>query len=603
MPIPAVPTLMLAGGAMALVLGRGVQQSRWYEGIWLATLLGAAWLLIAGDVPTLSADGSRLTWSSDSFSVAGSGLALISGLLFGMGSFGIRSSSDLTASRLGSLSFLIAGVMLVGSSIDLVTMALSFEIVQFASWALRKVDRLESVPSHEVSPEPTATGDRDETCLWVGIVSSCCLWLGIALLANVTASTHYDEIRRVLTDAYVPNSGRAAIGAGSKLGLLAIGLIVAGLGGRLGLVPWQIAFRESGRNVGYWTAGCVLVEGQLAAILALARLCGTVWAGYRDELLILLLVLAGLTFVVSGALSGLGLLSGEGRLRRWAISIPMLHGAWLTVGLLSATADLASPEQSLATAGQPGALAILLFSCGAGMLGLTGLFVLLDHLSRDNRDVEFIDELLGLGRLRPGTAGPLMVVLASLIGQPPLWGFWSNWLLLVAGLNVRAEAGRDDSAPHAGMLLLLVLATIATLMTAGVVIRFARVIFLEQPISRTLPQGRRAALVTGLCCAVLLLVVGLYPARILGILSQVRGPIHKSIDEPAGSSRGSATAVVEPENATEEPVSSRAISKSARPALPRTHHRTRQAPLRQPDEIRVAHGLRMREPIPPGSHQ
>ncbi len=561
MPIPAAPTLLLAVGGVALILSRWVRSSRWYEGVWLAAMLAAAWLIITGDIPpdTVAAgDVPRLIWSTDPFSVATQWLALVMGALFGIGSFGIRSLDVRTAERLGFLCFLIAGAMLVGSANDLVTMALSAEIVQFASWALRKIDRLETADRqrdlnfdrrHDSDRQHDSDSNgqsppRDEVCLWLGIATSCCLWLGIALLANVTASTQFDEIRQTLTDAYVPGDGHTVIGAGSKLGLLAIGLIVAGLGARIGLVPWHVAIIEGSRHVGYWTAGCVLVGGQLTGVLGLARLCGYVWVGYRDEMLVMLLVVAGLTCVVSGALAGLGLMNGEGRLRRWATSIPMLHAAWLTVGLMASTSDLATPAHSLAAAGgQPGSLALLLFALGASQLGLAGLFLLFSYLSRDGREVEFIDELLGLGRLQPVTAAALLVVLASLIGQPPLWGFWANWLLMVAGLNVRAAGGHDGGTPHAGLILLLIATTTATLLTAGVVIRFARVMLLEQPIARTLPQGRRASLVTGCGCAVLLLVIGLFPARLLSVLSEVR--VHATKPgtlDPTGSNRGAATA-------------------------------------------------------------
>lgn len=547
MPIPTVPTLLLAVGGMALILSRWVQASRWYEGVWLAAMLGAVWLMVTGEVSVKAVAVGEVryaVWSGDSLAMAGQGLALVFGMLFGVGSFGIRSNRDRTAERLGFLSFLVAGVMLAGSSNDLVTMALSAEIVQFASWALRKIDRLENAVPQRGLDSNGGSPARDEACLWIGIATSSCLWLGIALLANLTASTQFDQIRQVLTDAYVPDAGRAVIGSGSKLGLLAIGLIVAGLGSRMGLVPWQIGFLESGRNVSYWTAGCVLLGGQLTGVMSLARLFGTVWVGYRDEMLVLLLVLAGLTFAVSGALAGLGLMSGEGRLRRWAMSIAMLHGAWLTVGLMAAIADLATREHSLTMAGgQSGPLPLLLFAVGASQVALAGLFLVLSHLHRDDREVEFIDELLGLARLCPVPAAALMVALASLIGQPPLWGFWSNWLLMVAGLNVRAAGGREDAIPHVGLMLLLIAASIATLITAGVVMRFARIILLEQPIARTLPRGRRAALVMACSCALALLSVGLFPARLLSLLSQVRGPATKSApDDPTGSNRGAATA-------------------------------------------------------------
>jgi hypothetical protein len=80
-------------------------------------------------------------------------------------------------------------------------------------------------------------------------------------------------------------------------------------------------------------------------------------------------------------------------------------------------------------------------------------------------------------------------------------------------------------------------------MMAGVVIRFARIILLEQPIARLQPQGRRAALSVGCGCALLLILAGLYPAPLLSLVSQVQSPGKKSIpDTPGGSNRGAATA-------------------------------------------------------------
>lgn len=533
MPIPTAPTLLLAVGAGLLILGRWVQSSRGYEVTWLLTMLSAGGWLVLAEAPQAA---SHVAWANDPLTTAGQGLALAIGTLFGIGSFGFRSPNDRTAQRLGFLSFQIAGVMLIGGANDLITMALSAELVQFANWALRKTDGQEQVHDPHESD--------DNAYRWLGIAASGCLWLGMALLTNLTASTQYDQIRQMLTDAYVPGTGRAFIGGGSRLGLLGLGLIVASLGSRMGLVPWQIGLLESCRNVNYWTAGCVVAGSQLAGVVAMARLLGTVWMGYRDEVLVLLLVLALLTFSVAAGLAGLGLMPGEGRLRRWAGSIPMLHGAWLTIGLMACVSDLATPQHSLAaTAGQPGGLAVLLFAAAASQVGLAGMFLVLASLSRTDRDVEFIDELLGLRRLQPVAASALVVVLASLIGHPPLWGFWSNWLLMISGLNVRAGRARESFIPHAGLILVVIVAAIATLMTAGVVIRCARIVLLEQPISRVMPQGRRSALVMACACAVALVGVGLSPGRLLTVLSNVRAPaIESSPNDPTGSNQGTSTA-------------------------------------------------------------
>ncbi|MBC8116430.1 MAG: hypothetical protein H7062_18730, partial [Candidatus Saccharimonas sp.] len=526
--------------------GPWVRDARWSAVAWLVGWIYAACMLAtSGLTPMDSAArmASRSVWAADELAVAGQGLALAFGLMFGVGSLGMTSRGGGAAERFGFLSFLVAGVMLVTAANDAISLALSLEIVQFASHALRRMGRVNETRLVR-QDRIEMNSHRGETCLWLGIVASICVWLGIALGAGVTASTQFDEIRMVLAQAYHPGPGRVSIGAGSKLGLLALGLIVTGLSCRIGLVPWQMVFVETVRGCGYWTSGCVLIGGQLAGVMALARLCGTVWIGFAGELTVLLIVLSGATFVVAGAFGARGLAVGEGTLGRWLSAFVMLHGAWLLIGVIAATADLAVPENSLAAAaGQPGALSVLLFSTGASLFGLSGLFLLLSHLARGDRDVEYLDELLGLGQLAPAAAISLMIVLASLVGHPPLWGCWGQWLLLVAGFNVRAADGASNVLPHHGVIALLLVATLGTLLMAAVVIRFARVMFLEEPVSRALPQGGRASLGVGLFAAMALVALGLFPSKLLVPLSDVQEarPVLPQ-EPPAGKKAGTATA-------------------------------------------------------------
>ena len=543
MPIPSAPTMLLAVGGMALLLSRWLPTSKWYEKVWLTAILGACWLIFADDWnrDPQTLQGITPGWIADSLAQAGQCLALLTGALYGLGSLGIASPRERTAERFGFLSLQIAGAMLVACANDLISLALSLEIVQFASWGQRQRRRAESWDEPQ-NRNLGQSGAADEIPLWLGIVPSCCLWLGIAFCASLTASTQFDDIRRVLADAYGLHGSRATIGTGSKLGLLVIGLMIAGLGSRIGLVPWQVGLIESSRQLDYWSAGCLQSIGQLTGILALTRLCGSVWVGYRDEVLLLLLVTAGMTSLVVAGLASLDLRNGEGRLRRWTSSVVMLQGAWLTISLIAVTADLASPEQQLISVSSS-PLGILIFALAASQVAMTGLFLMLSYLARDGRDIEFIDELLGLVRLRPLAAITLVVILASLVSQPPLWGFWANLLLLMAGLNVPAVSGREIPTSHAGLIALLIAVMTASLIMTLVVLRIVRVLLLEQPISRTMPQGKRTALWASYFCAAALVAVGFCPGAVVKVVSRVRFPEFRGTpDVPTGSSRGSATA-------------------------------------------------------------
>lgn len=542
MPLPIAPTILLAVGGLLLAFGRWIKNPRLCGSFWLVAWVSAFYALVANDfVPMEQAllGDRRPVWVVDELAFAGQAFLMLFGLMFGLSLLGVSSKAERTVERFGFVAFLVAGAMLVAAANDWIALALSLEIVQFASHGLRRLQP--SMRSHVTGLDANRIGStenglrmkdsryenvrighrKNDIELWLGLVVSICLWLGIALGVSVTASTQFDEVRLILTQSYHPEPGRMAIGAGSKLGLVAFGMMVLGLCGRIGLVPWQSVVIANMRGMGYWTNGCILVVGQLAGVFALARLCGTVWVGYGSELILLMIVLSGTTFIVAGAFAAQGLHIGDGTLRRSLASFGMLNGAWLVAGMTAVMADLEIPENSLVAAGQPGALSLLVFSAGVSIFGLAGLFLLLSHLSKGGRDIEHIEELLGLGKLHFLSAVSLMIVLCSVVGFPFSGGFWARWLLLVAGFNVRIAEDVSKVTPHHGVIVLLIVGTLSTLLMAAVTIRIAGVMFLEEPVSQTLPQGERSSLGVGVFAALTLVVLGLFPSALLIPLSGI----------------------------------------------------------------------------------
>ena len=146
MPLPLPPTILLAVGGLLLVVGPWMRDVRWCGVAWLAAWFYAAWLLAASGLAPLDSAARmalRSVWVADELAVVGQGLALAFGLMFGVGSLGMTPRSGSSAERFGFLSFLVAGVMLVTTANDAIALALSLEIVQFASHALRRMGRVE----------------------------------------------------------------------------------------------------------------------------------------------------------------------------------------------------------------------------------------------------------------------------------------------------------------------------------------------------------------------------------------------------------------------------------------------------------------------------
>lgn len=539
MLFPSIPLLLLATGAVSLAMSRWVTGSRWHVGIWLAVMICAAsWTAMeAAESPLMPASGDGApAWLSDPFSRAGQWLGLGFSTLLGLGTLGAKTPPHRVRCRLASLCLVSCGVMLVSAAPDLVAMFLSTELIQVALLTLRRTERTEEWTACIREPH-----DEESAIQWSSISVSCCLWLGLGLLVVLTGTTEFTELRAVLSDSYLGT--RHAAAQGSRLGLLAMGLIVVGLGARMGLAPGTGTLLPDDSRGSYWTLGVERLAGQLVGVLALARLLGFVWVGYRDELFVMLLTMGLLTVVVAAGMLGTGLARGEGRLRRWATALVMLQSGGMTVGFLAVQAELAAPEQGLAATGQPGALALLFFALIGSQLAAGGLFLVLSGLSTPERDVEFVEELQGLGRHSPIAGAGLVAVGASLAGLPPLWGFWGNWFLALAGLNVRANTESGTVAPQIGLMVLVAAVMLAQVVALAVVLRIGQTVFLEPPIARARPGERTAAMSAGLICGLCLFLVGMAPARMLALVSTISPPrVPSPPQEPAGQSRGNSTA-------------------------------------------------------------
>ena len=69
--------------------------------------------------------------------------------------------------------------------------------------------------------------------------------------------------------------------------------------------------------------------------------------------------------------------------------------------------------------------------------GVTNLaiFGALSGLQKRGEDVESFEELSGIGRRYPGLAAWLAIGSGSLMGMPPLLGFWAKLMLFMAGVQ------------------------------------------------------------------------------------------------------------------------------------------------------------------------
>ena len=439
MPLPASPMLLLAAAGLALIGGRYLRAS-WFWGLYfLSAMLGAA-LAMAADqgLPSSQIDilDLRLAWSRDALTLAEQWLVWMFGLLTGIAMFDGAKQRGQVAAACGGQLFLVSGLMLVASANDFLSLGLSIEIVFLATKLLRDFCVGPGGMSGTDLPMRTFDFDAGRNSTWFHGLASSWMWIGIALLSNCTATTQFDSIRLVLTEVSAFDGVQGEFTAPSKWILVSVGMILVGLLARIGMVPLHLGLTTDRSPHAAESTGVAILAGYLTGSIALTRLVGCVFVGLGQSLIVLLMVATLTTFGLASLMAARGFSPGVKSVSVWIKSLILFRSGWMGVQLMILTNEIDHPLVRWGSfPNQRETIALVVFDQWIGMLSMVGLCWTLSHLSHRDRDIEFGEDLKGLGQLSPLAAAAILVSGASAIGCPLTGGFWGRWLTLLAGHN------------------------------------------------------------------------------------------------------------------------------------------------------------------------
>jgi NADH-quinone oxidoreductase subunit N len=144
--------------------------------------------------------------------------------------------------------------------------------------------------------------------------------------------------------------------------------------------------------------------------------------------------------------------------------------------------------------------------------------------------VEGIDELAGLGRLKPVPAGMIAVFMFSLAGIPPLAGFWGKFQIFGSALFIDSDpASTGLSRPL--FIGLAILGVINAAISAGYYLRIVGVMYFRSPLGTPRAEGGRGSWLAAAICCILTLGLGLAPGLLLRESSRARPQIEKIAPE------------------------------------------------------------------------
>ncbi len=288
------------------------------------------------------------------------------------------------------------GMILIGYSTDLVMLLIAWELMSIPTYALAAFSKRDPI-SNEAAIK----------YFMFGALSSAILVFAIGLVYGITGTTNIGiaiQTMASLAKNLIP------------VGLLAIGLFIAGFGFKMGLVPFHMWLPDA-------------YEGSPTTIGALLA-AGTKKAGFSAALRVIVLGMFALNL-------------------NWTVTLAIVAVFTMTLGNFGALIQRSVPRiLAYSSIAQAGYIMIGIALAPYSDQALTGsLFHIINHAVM--KSAGFIaaaavatalasyslERYRGLGRRMPITAIAFSISLLALAGVPPLNGFWSKLVLFGAAIN------------------------------------------------------------------------------------------------------------------------------------------------------------------------
>ncbi|HWG42045.1 MAG TPA: NADH-quinone oxidoreductase subunit N [Gemmataceae bacterium] len=516
------PEMILGIAACVLFLGGTCRADRrLWGGVALVALLAAGVVLWLQPLPHYldkdSADAvryasplmlDRLALFLRAVSIAG-GIILV---LFSWDAMPANQSADYHA----CLLLIVVGMGLTGAANELVTLFLALELTSIPTYVILYLGR-STLPGGGLD---SAGQEAAMKYFMLSIFSSALTLFGFSYLYGLSGTTNLpalaDAFRAGQLAAVAENPAASSL---MGLGMIALVMVVAGLGFRITAVPFHFYAPDVYQGTTMAGAALLAFVPKMAGFAALVRVLGFVFPVLShdvfeatlsppvlgDQLPVLLWIMAAVTMTLGNIL---GLL--QDNLRRLLAYSSVAHAGYMLIGL--AVAPKLRPEAMV-----DGVDAVFFYMVSYGAMTI-GAFGVLQYLNTRGQRAETMDDVAGLGRSRPGMALLMVLFLFSLIGIPLTAGFMGKFLLFAGALDVPANPDAVASLEQRNLFLILALiAAINAAIGAWYYLRIAATMYLREPPPSTLgfvDKGPRSwpVLAAVWLCAVLTLGIGIYPA-------------------------------------------------------------------------------------------
>ncbi|MDZ4754212.1 MAG: NADH-quinone oxidoreductase subunit N [Phycisphaerae bacterium] len=312
----------------------------------------------------------------------------------------------------------VAGACLICNAPDFIWLFLAIELV--------------SLPTYIMVATSRGSRKAQEAAMkyfFLGAMSSAIILYGIALLYGSTGTLQLLAIQDVL-------AGQAAGEGVATLALVGLVLIIIGLCYKISAAPMHFyapdVYEGAATSLAAFLAFVPKIAGFLALILVLTAVG---WSGHRvaidGELVAIgnglprpITALLWMIAVLTMTLGNIGALLQKSVKRMLAYS-SIAHSGYMLIGLIAGPGG---------PSGISGINATLFYLLAYALMNIA-TFGPLASLERNGEEVETLDDIAGLRQRHPALAWVLAIGAGSLIGLPPLLGFWGKLYVFSAGIQ------------------------------------------------------------------------------------------------------------------------------------------------------------------------
>lgn len=271
----------------------------------------------------------------------------------------------------------------------------------------------------------------------LGALASGILLFGMSLTYGFTGTTSFEGIRAALT-------GEMSMGA-----LFGVVFVLAGLAFKISAVPFHMWTPDVYEGAPTPVTTFFATAPKVAALTLTMRVALDAF-GPQVDAWRQIIIFAALASIVVGALGAIG----QANIKRLLAYSSINNVGFMLIGLAAATPD--------------GASGMLVYLAIYTAMSLGGFVAVLMMRREDGSQVEAIADIAGLSRTRPALAAALAMIMFSLAGIPPLFGFWGKFVVFRA-------------AVEADLLALAAVGIAASVIGAFYYIKIVKIMYFDEP--------------------------------------------------------------------------------------------------------------------------